>query len=80
MSLIAFIVLGALAGWLAGKIMKGSGSGLIVNIFIGIVGSMIGGWVFNFFGFNSDGGFIGSLITATVGAIILIFVVSKLKK
>lgn len=80
MSLILFILIGALAGWLAGQIMKGSSFGLLINILVGIAGSMIGGWVFNFLGFSSNGGFIGSLVTATVGAIILLFIAGKLKK
>ena len=79
MDLLAIILLGAIAGWLAGQIMKGSGFGLIINIIIGIVGSMIGGWVFSLLGLSSYG-FIGSLVTATVGAIILLFIVGKIKK
>ncbi len=78
-SLLIFLALGAVAGWLAGLIMKGGGFGLIVNIIVGIVGAVIGGWVFSFFGFESAG-LIGSIITAVVGAIILLAVIGLFKK
>ncbi len=78
-SLIMFLVIGALAGWLAGKIMKGEGSGLITNIVIGIVGAVLGGFLFSLLGISA-GGFLGSLITATVGAIALLFVIRLVKK
>ena len=78
-SLLIFLALGALAGWLAGLIMKGGGFGLVVNIIVGIVGAVIGGWVFSFFGFESAG-LIGSIITAVVGAVILLAVIGLFKK
>ena len=65
----------ALAGWLAGQVVKGSGFVLIGNIVIGIIGSYIGGFIFTMLGFFPAGGFIGSLITAFVGAVILIYAV-----
>ena len=78
MGFIAWLLVGAIAGWLAGVIMKGKGQGLLMNIVVGIVGGAIGGWVFGLAGFGSSG-MAGSLITATVGAIILLWVVNKLK-
>ena len=78
MGFIAWLLVGAIAGWLAGVIMKGKGQGLLMNIVVGIVGGAIGGWVFNLAGFGSTG-MAGSLVTATVGAIILLWVVNKLK-
>ncbi len=78
-SLIIFLAIGALAGWLAGNIMKGKGFGIIGNIVVGIVGALIGGYLFNFFGIAA-GGLIGALITATVGAIVLLFIVSLVKR
>ena len=78
-SIIVILLIGALAGWLAGNIMKGKGFGAIGNIVVGIVGAALGGFLFNLFGI-SVGGLIGSLITATVGAIALLFVVSLIKK
>jgi len=79
MSLLIFLALGAVAGWLAGLIMKGGGFGLVVNIIVGIVGAIIGGWVFSFVGIATES-VIGSIITAVVGAIILLFIVGLIKK
>ncbi|HAW91536.1 MULTISPECIES: GlsB/YeaQ/YmgE family stress response membrane protein [unclassified Arsukibacterium] len=79
MNFIAFLIIGALAGWIAGNIMKGKGFGLLGNMLVGIVGAFIGGFLFRLIGLASFG-FIGSLITATVGAIVLIYVVSLIKK
>lgn len=72
MSFIFWIIIGGLAGWLAGVIMKDQ-SGLIMNIIIGIVGAFIGGWLFGVLGISPDSGFVGSLVTATVGAVVLLF-------
>ena len=78
-ALIIYLALGAIAGWIAGLIMKGDGFGLIVNIIVGIVGAVVGGWVFSFFGFESTG-LIGSMITAVVGAVILLAIIGLFKK
>lgn len=78
-SLIIFLAIGALAGWLAGNIMKGRGFGLIGNILVGIIGAVLGGLVFNFLGLTAVG-LIGSIIMATVGAIILLSIISIVKK
>jgi uncharacterized membrane protein YeaQ/YmgE (transglycosylase-associated protein family) len=79
MSLIWFLIIGAVAGWLAGKIMKGKGFGLLGNLLVGIVGAVIGGFLFNVIGLVAYG-LIGSLIMALVGAIVLLWVVSLIKK
>lgn len=60
--------------------MKGSGFGLLGNILVGIVGGILGGWVFSLLGIGADGSLIGSLVTAVVGAVILLFILGKLKK
>lgn len=78
MSLIAFLIIGCVAGWLAGQLMKGSGFGIIGNMAIGIVGSFIGGFTFRLLGLSS-GSFLGSIITATVGAVILLYIVRLTK-
>ena len=80
MSFIYFIIIGGIAGWLAGKIMKGGGFGLVMNIVLGVIGSMVGGWVFNFLGLSTDGGTIGSLVTALVGAVLILYVARLIKK
>lgn len=72
MDIIIWIIIGGLAGWIAGMIMKSS-SGLIMNIIVGIVGAFIGGWLFGVLGIAPQAGFIGSLVTATVGAVVLLF-------
>lgn len=72
MAILYFILIGAVAGWLAGQIMKGAGFGLIVNIVLGIVGAVVGGLVFDFLNISVGAGLLGSLITATVGAIVVI--------
>jgi uncharacterized membrane protein YeaQ/YmgE (transglycosylase-associated protein family) len=80
MQFVWFIIIGAVAGWLAGQIMKGGGFGILGNIIVGIVGAVIGGWVFGLLGISTGGGLIGALITAVVGAVILLFIVSFIKK
>jgi len=77
--LVIFLVIGAVAGWLAGKLMKGSGFGLIGNIVVGIAGALIGGFVFSLLGISA-GGFIGSIVMATVGAVLLLYIVKLMKK
>ncbi len=78
-SLIIFLVIGAVAGWLAGLLMCGGGFGLLGNIVVGIVGSVIGGFLFGLLGITA-GGFVGSLVTAVVGAAVLLFVVGLFKR
>ena len=78
-SLLIFILVGAVAGWMAGLIMKGSGFGLIGNIVVGIVGAFIGGFIFQFLAIHIAG-IIGSIITALVGAVALLFVISLIKR
>lgn len=79
MSFISYLLIGAVAGWLAGMVMKGGGFGFWINIIVGVVGGVIGGWVFGLLGFEW-GGTIGSLITAFVGAIILLYIANLVKK
>lgn len=77
-NLLMFLIIGALAGWIAGSVIKGKGFGLPGNIVIGIIGAFVGGFIFNLLGISA-GGLIGSLVTATVGAIALLYVVKLLK-
>ena len=78
--LIWWIVVGLIAGWLAGKVMKGGGFGVLMDIVIGMVGAVIGGWVFGLLGIYSNGGLIGSVLVAFVGAVILLWLVRIIKK
>jgi uncharacterized membrane protein YeaQ/YmgE (transglycosylase-associated protein family) len=77
--LIWWIVVGLIAGWLAGKVMKGGGFGVLMDIVIGMVGAVIGGWVFGLIGISA-GGLIGSVVVAFVGAVILLWLVRMIKK
>jgi len=78
-TLLIILAIGAVAGWLAGVIMKGGGFGLLGDIVIGIIGAFIGGFLFGLLGISA-GGLIGQIITATVGAVVLIFVLRLIKK
>ncbi len=76
--LLLFLVIGVVAGFLAGKIMKGSGFGLIGDLIVGVIGSFIGGWVFGLLGI-SLGGILGVLVAAVIGALILLYVIRLAK-
>ena len=78
-SLLIFLAVGALAGWLAGNITKGRGFGVIGNVIVGIVGAVLGGFVFGLLGITT-GGLLGAIIMATIGAVILLYMISKVKK
>jgi len=79
MNIIIYLLLGALAGWLAGKIMKGSGNGLIVNIIVGIIGGFLGGWLMSLVGLEG-GSQIWQFITAVIGACLLLFILSLFRR
>ena len=78
--LVWWCIVGLIAGFLAGKVMKGGGFGVVMDIVIGIVGAMIGGWVFGLVGIFPGGGLIGSVLVAFVGACILLWLVRLIKK
>ena len=80
MSIILWIVIGIIAGWAAGKIMKGKGFGLIGDLIVGVVGAFLGGWLFGLLHISIGGGIIGSLITAVIGALVLLFVIRLIFK
>ena len=79
-SLIIFLLIGAVAGWLAGVIVKGFGFGLVGNIIIGIIGAFIAGYLFPALNVSLGTGIIGAIIHATIGAILLLLVVRVLKR
>jgi len=78
-SLIWFLLIGLIAGWLAGKVMRGGGYGVVGDMIVGVIGALIGGWLFGQLGISA-GGLIGAIITAFVGAIILIFLLRLIKR
>lgn len=77
---LVIILIGAVAGWLAGLIVKGFGFGLLGNIVVGIVGAFVAGLIFPAIGLGFGGGIIGSIIHATLGAVILLFLIKLVKR
>ena len=79
-AILVWIIVGAVAGWLAGLVVRGFGFGLVGNIVVGILGAVLGGWLFGAIGFSFFPGIINSIITAFLGALILLFVVRLIKR
>ena len=79
MGIIISLLLGCLAGFCAGKLMKGGGFGLIMNIVLGLLGGALGGWLFSLLGI-SWGGLLGQLATAIIGAVVILWIASFFKK
>ncbi len=80
MGFIIWIIVGMIAGWLAGVVMKGGGYGVLVDIILGILGGIVGGWIFGALGIWPAGGLIGSIIVAFVGAVILVAITRLIKR
>lgn len=78
--IVWFLVIGLIAGWLAGVLVKGGGFGVIGDIIVGVIGSFLGGYLFKVVGVSVGGGMIGSIVVATVGAIVLIVVLRLIKR
>jgi uncharacterized membrane protein YeaQ/YmgE (transglycosylase-associated protein family) len=78
-ALIWFLLIGLAAGWLAGKIMKGRSMGLVNNLIVGVIGALLGGWLFGIIGLSAYGR-VGSLVTAVVGAVVLLYLVGIIKR
>ena len=78
--IIAWLIIGAIAGWLAGLLVKGSGFGIFVDIIVGIIGAFIGGWLAGVLHISLGHGWIGSIVTAVIGAVILLFVIRLFKR
>ena len=79
MGLIWFLIVGLIAGWLAGKVMRGGGYGVIGDMIVGVIGALLGGWLFGLLGISA-GGLIGSIIMAFVGAVVLIAILRAIKR
>jgi uncharacterized membrane protein YeaQ/YmgE (transglycosylase-associated protein family) len=80
MYFLYIILVGLIAGWAAGKIMKGSGYGVLVDIVLGIVGAILGGWIIRLLGFEATGGLVTSILVATLGAVVLVAISRMLKR
>lgn len=79
MNLLIFLLIGALAGWLAGMVVKGRGFGVLVNIVVGVLGAFFGGWLLPRLGITF-GGSMGAFVTAFLGAVILLAIIGLVKK
>jgi uncharacterized membrane protein YeaQ/YmgE (transglycosylase-associated protein family) len=79
MEFLWFILIGIAAGWLAGQIMKGGGYGLVGDLVVGVIGALLGGWLFGLAGIGAAG-LLGQLIVATIGAIVLLLLLRLIKK
>jgi uncharacterized membrane protein YeaQ/YmgE (transglycosylase-associated protein family) len=79
-SIIVWLIVGAIAGWLAGMVVKGGGFGLIGDIIVGIVGAVIAGWLLPQLGFALGAGIVGSIIDAFIGAVILLIILRLVKR
>ncbi len=79
-SLAAGLIIGAIAGWLAGTVVKGSGFGLIGDIIVGILGALVAGWIFPTVGLSLGGGWIGAILSASIGAIFILVIAKLIKR
>ncbi len=80
MNIILYLLIGAVAGWLAGKLMNGGGFGLIVNIIVGVIGGFLGGWLMSLAHIQTGPGIIWELLVSVIGAVALLFIISLFKK
>lgn len=78
--LIYWLIVGVVAGWLAGVLVKGGGFGLVADLVVGVVGAVIGGWLAGFLGIQIGGGLVGSLVIAVVGAVILLGLIRLVRR
>jgi uncharacterized membrane protein YeaQ/YmgE (transglycosylase-associated protein family) len=78
--LLYWVVVGLIAGWLAGVVMKGGGYGIVVDIVLGMIGAIVGGWIFSSLGIGAGGGLIGGIIVAFIGAVVLVAITRALKR
>lgn len=80
MNLLWFLLVGLVAGWLAGVLVKGGGFGMIGDLVVGVVGALIGGFLFSTFGVSAGGGLLGSIVVATIGAVVFLFIIRLIKR
>ena len=80
MGFLYWIIVGLIAGWLAGVVMKGGGYGVLMDIVLGVIGGILGGWLFGALGFSAGGGLVGSIVVAFVGAVVLVAITRMLRR
>jgi uncharacterized membrane protein YeaQ/YmgE (transglycosylase-associated protein family) len=78
--LLVFLLIGAVAGWLAGLIIKGGGFGLLGNMIIGVLGAVLGGWLFSVLNIDAGNQWVGAFVTAVVGALVLLFLLGMVRR
>ncbi|MBN2008563.1 GlsB/YeaQ/YmgE family stress response membrane protein [candidate division KSB1 bacterium] len=79
MNVIWFLVIGLVAGWLSGRLIRGRGFGVLGNLIVGVIGAIVGGFVFDVVGITAYG-FTGSLVMAVVGSVLFLFLISFIKR
>ena len=79
-SFVVILLVGLIAGWLAGQVMKGGGYGVLMDIVLGLVGGLVGGWLFGILGIWPGGGIIGAILVSFVGAVVLVWLSRQLKR
>jgi uncharacterized membrane protein YeaQ/YmgE (transglycosylase-associated protein family) len=79
-SIVVWLIVGAIAGWLAGLVVKGGGFGLLGNIVVGIIGAVVAGWLLPYLGVNLGGGIIAAIIDSAIGAVIVLVIISLVKR
>lgn len=80
MPILYAIIVGAIIGWIAGKLMKGGGFGFLINMVVGIIGGVVGNLIFDYLGIRIGSGFFADIITGVIGALIFLFVISLFKR
>jgi uncharacterized membrane protein YeaQ/YmgE (transglycosylase-associated protein family) len=78
--LLYWLIVGLIAGWLAGVVMKGGGYGVLADIVLGILGGVLGGWIFSRLGIGAGGGLIGGIVVAFIGAVVLVAITRLLRR
>jgi uncharacterized membrane protein YeaQ/YmgE (transglycosylase-associated protein family) len=78
--LLYWLVVGLIAGWLAGVVMKGGGYGVVADIILGILGGILGGWIFSRLGVGTGGGLVGGIVVAFIGAVVLVAITRVLRR
>jgi len=78
--ILRLLIVGLVAGWLAGRVMKGGGYGVAMDVVLGILGAIVGGWIFGALNIWPGGGIIGGILVAFVGAVLLVWITRQLKK